>query len=224
MSTLRSSASIAARSGLIFAAVTLLLAVVRIVLNGVFDGQWHVDWLELFKIIGTIAAGLTAVIFLYTYVKLRASAPAEEILMQKPLFIDERVPRLSGFVAMEYYALILNRTFVVFIAPEGLYGWKAEGAVTASQPMYFQPYAGMLQDPVLMRDREAVRRLSDLKGGFFIPRSEIVSVAVIHRNKWGMGRIPHSGRIKIRLSSGKSREFILLGSVSPESIQQSISG
>ena len=28
---------------------------------------------------------------------------------------------------MEYYRLILNRTFVVFITPEGLYGWKAEG-------------------------------------------------------------------------------------------------
>jgi hypothetical protein len=224
MSTLRSSARLAARSGLIFTAVTLLLAVVRIVLNGVFDGQWHTNWLELFKIIGTIAAVLTAVIFLYTYIKLRASVPAEEILMQKPSFIDERVPPLSGFVAMEYYALILNRTFVVFISPEGLYGWKAEGVVTASRTMYFQLYAEMLKDPALMRNREAVRRLSNLKGGFFIPRSDIVSVDVIHRHKWGMGGIPHSGRIKIRLSSGKAREFILLGSVSLESIQQRISG
>jgi hypothetical protein len=224
MSTLRSSANIAARSGLIFAAITFLLAIVRIVLRGVLDGQWHTNWLELFKIIGTIAAGLTAVIFLYTYVRLRASAPAEEILKQEPSFIDERVPPLSGFVAMEYYALILNRTFVVFSSPEGLYGWKAEGAVTASRTMYFQPYAEMLEDPALMRNREAVRRLSNLKGGFFIPRSDIVSVDVIHRHKWGMGGIPHSGQIKIHLSSGKSRKFILLGSVSPESIQQRISG
>ncbi len=186
--------------------------------------KWHTNWSELFKIVGALSVIWSAVIFLYTYVKLHASAPAEEILMQEPPFIDERVPSLAGFVAMEYYALILNRTFVVFIAPEGLYGWKAEGAVIACQPTYFRHYAEMLEDPVLMRDREAVRRLSDLKGGFFIPRSDIASVDVIHKPKWGMGKIPHSGRIKIRLSSGKSREFILLGSVSPESIEQRISG
>ncbi len=204
--------------------MTLLLAILRIVLNGVFDRQWHTDWFELFKIVGALSVVWSAVIFLYTYVKLRASAPAEDILTQEPSFIDERVPPLSGFVAMEYYALILNRTFVVFIAPEGLYGWKAEGIVIACQPMYFRQYAEMLEDPKLVRDREAVRRLSSLKGGFFIPRSDIASADAIYEPKWGMGEIPHSGRIKIRLSSGESREFVLLGSVSPESIQQRIGG
>lgn len=120
-------------------------------------------------------------------------------------------------------ALILNRTFIVFIAPQGLYGWKVEGAVTESQPMYFKRHAEKLEDPVLMRDLDAVRKLSDLKGGFFIPRSDIVSVNVIHGRKWGMSAIPHSGRIKILLVSGVTRELILLGSVSPESIQQRIS-
>lgn len=223
MSTLRSNALIAARSAFIFAASALLLAVLRIVLNGFFDGRWNaVYWLRLFKFIGVFTVGWFVATFIYTCVKLRASAPAEEILMAEPPPIDEGVPPLSGIVAMEYYALILNRTFVVFIALEGLYGWKAEGIVTASRPMYFQPYADMLEDPELMRDREAIRRLSQLKGGFFIPRSDIVAADVIYGHKWGMAGIPHSGRIRLRMASGKPREFILLGSVSVDSIKQRI--
>lgn len=222
MSTLRSSALIAARSALIFAASALALAIVRIVLNGVFDGGWNIHGLVLFKLIAVFTACWFVATFFYTSIKLRASAPAEQILMAEAPHIDEHVPSFSGFVAMEYYALILNRTYIVFIAPEGLYGWKAEGVVTASQPRYFQAYADMLEDPELMRDREAIRRLSQLKGGFFIPRSDMVSVDMIYGHKWGMAGIPHSGRIRVRMASGKSREFILLGSVSVDSIQQRI--
>jgi hypothetical protein len=125
---------------------------------------------------------------------------------------------------MEYYDLILNRTYVVFVAPEGLYGWKAEGAVTAGQPMYFAPYSEMLKDSDLMNNRRAIKKLSDLAGGFFIPRSDILSADVINRKKWGMGAIPQSGRVKIRTVSGKSREFILLGQADAAAIQQSILG
>jgi hypothetical protein len=224
MSTLRSSASIAARSGLVLATMTLLLGGLRLVLTGLFDRRWHANWLVLFELVGTVAVGWFVVTFLYTYVKLHASEPAEEILLQDPPQFDESVPPLFGFVAMEYFALILNRTFVVFVAPEGLYGWKAVGSVTASDPTYFQPYADVLEDPDLTRDRESIRRLSQLKGGFFVPRSEIVAVDLIYKHKWGMSEIPHSGRIRIRMSSGKSREFIVLGSISLESTQQRILG
>jgi hypothetical protein len=224
MSTLRSSASISFRSAIIVATTTLLLAVLRLVLNWVFDRRWHANWHELFTLVGILALGWFVVTFLYTYVTLHASARADEILMQDPPPFDDGVAPLGGFVAMEFYALILNRTFVVFIAPEGLYGWKALGAVTASNSTYFQPYLEMLEDPDLTRDREAIRRLSELKGGFFIPRSEIVAVDLIYKRKWGMGAIPHSGRIRIRISSGKSREFVLLGSVSLESTRERILG
>jgi hypothetical protein len=224
MSKLSSSASIGARSALILGITTLAIALVRIALDRALDGRQNTHWAELFKLVATLAGGWFLAMLLFTYVKLHASKPAEQILMAGPPSFDESIPALSGFVAMEYYGLILNRTFLVFIAPEGLYGWKAEGTVTASRPTYFQPYADMLTDPDLMRDPEAIRRLSQLRGGFFIPRSEIVAADVIYGRKWGMAGIPHSGRINLRLSSGKSREFILLGSVSVESIQQSILG
>ncbi len=100
MSTLRSSALMAARSALIFGASALVLAVLRIVLNGVFDGRWNVHWLGLFKFIGVFTVGWFVVTFIYTGVKLHASAPADEILTAEPPPIEERVPPLSGFVPM----------------------------------------------------------------------------------------------------------------------------
>jgi hypothetical protein len=88
--------------------------------------------------------------------------------------------------------------------------------------MYFQSFSGMLEDPASMRNLEAVRQLSRLKGGFFIPRADITSADLSYKPEWGLGTIPHSGRITIRLASGGSREFILLGSVNAKAIQQSI--
>jgi hypothetical protein len=130
---------------------------------------------------------------------------------------------LSGFVAMEYFALFLNRTFVVFIARDCLYGWKAAGLVVAgAPPNYFQEYAKVLDDPKLMHDITAVRNLAKLKGGFVISRSEIASVEVIPEQKEGMAGILHTGRILIHFASGKKREFILLGKVDAGRIQRLI--
>jgi hypothetical protein len=112
---------------------------------------------------------------------------------------------------MEYYWLILNRTFVVFVAPEGLYGWKAVGIVTNLDRTFYEPYQEMLKDDEFMRDHQAIEKLSRLRGGFFIERSAIASVAYDERQKWGMGGIAHSGRINVKLTDGKTREFILLG-------------
>jgi hypothetical protein len=222
MSKARLSAVIAARSALTMAATALALVVVRMVLSGLFDRRRHADWPLAFKLIGIFGTAWFFVLFLYTYFKFRGDEPAEAILMQEPSQSDMQKAPLFGFVAMEYYDLILNRTFVVFVVPEGLYGWKAAGPVSNGRPMYFEPYAEILKDPELMRNRETPRRLSDLKGGFFIPRSDIVSAEVIYKQKWGMSGIPHSGRIRIQTASGKSRELILLGSVDGESIQQQI--
>jgi len=137
---------------------------------------------------------------------------------------DAQNSQLSGFVAMEYYALMLNRTFVVFVSPDGLYGWKAAGVVPAGVGDYFKHYSEMLKDPKVMHDIAAVRNLASLKGGFFIPRSEIRSAEFIAKPKLGMGGIPHSGRVLVSLTSGKSREFILLGKADGEHIRRLILG
>jgi len=222
MSRVLHRAAIAARSAFIIVTTILASALVSMVLNRLFGGSWRSNWRVVFELAGIFGLAWFFVQLLYSYFIFRASGPVEEILAQVAPHSEKDGAPLSGFVGLEYYALILNRTFVVFVAPEGLYGWKAEGIVTASQPLYFEPYADMLQDLELMRDRDAVRKLSNLKGGFFIPRSAIVSAEAVYKQKWGMGAIPHSGRIKVSLSSGKSREFVLLGSVDVNSIQQRI--
>src|ERR1700676_3288308 len=62
-------------------------------------------------------------------------------------------------------------------------------------PDYFREYANLLNDPKLMNDVAAVRTLANLKGGFFIPRSEISSAEIVPKQKEGMAGIHHTGRI-----------------------------
>jgi len=148
-----------------------------------------------------------------------AVTPAVEILDQLPEVPAHDSPKFDGFVTMEYYCLMLNRTYVIFISSEGLFGWKANGPVSNADPAYFQPYVALLEDASLMHDSKAVHQLAGLPGGFFIPRSNIVSVEFVSRLKWGMGGIPHSGRIVVKLASGRSREFILLGPAQGEKVR-----
>ncbi|HEX9198185.1 MAG TPA: hypothetical protein VF865_01400 [Acidobacteriaceae bacterium] len=107
---------------------------------------------------------------------LRAAAPADAILGRDPSISKNPKEAMSGFVGMEYYGLILNRTYLVFVAPNGLYGWKVEGPVSAGRPQFYEPYQKMLDDPELTQDRGAVEDLAKLKGGFFIPGSNIAYV------------------------------------------------
>lgn len=219
---LRVCAATAARSALVVGASIIAIAFVRVLIDGILDGNWRANWGVAVELTAILSAIWFVLVFAYTAFKLHANEPVERILTEEHSS-KLKLP-MTGFVAMEYYALILNRTYIVFISPEGLYGWKAEGAVDCSRALYFAPYEEMLKAPELMTDPEAVRELSKLKGGFFIARNEIAAVEPVYKQKWGMGPIPHSGRIKVRTVSGRSREFVLLGSVDPDAIQQNIMG
>jgi len=219
---LRKSAVMAGRSVLALCAGILVLIVFRAALDGGFNGRRQFDWHGTIKIAVLFSLVWFCIFFASGIFRIQSSAPAKEILDDILSGDTPSKAELSGFVAMEYFALMLNRTFVVFVAPEGLYGWKAVGTVPAGAPTYFQPYAKMLDDPKLRRDLAAVRKLANLKGGFFIRRSEISSVEVIPKQKPGMAGIPHSGRILIHFASGREREFILLGIVDAERIRRSI--
>jgi hypothetical protein len=212
----------AARSALITFCVVACGQVAKALVNFLFDEKWRVDWKFILVISGFASVVVLIWTFVSGYFSLRTAAPAAAIRDRDPSLSITPNDAMSGFVGMEYYWLILNRTYVVFAAPNGLYGWKAEGPVTASRPLFYQPYAKMLEDPALMRDLGAVEDLAKLKGGFFIPSSDIAYVEASDKSKWGMGGIPHSGRVRIGLTGGKPREFILLGSVSPEVIRDRI--
>jgi hypothetical protein len=123
---------------------------------------------------------------------------------------------------MEYYGLILNRSFLIFIRPEGLYGWKFYGLVSAHTPRYFEGVEAFLDQPEMTPGSVQFDELMKKSGSFFIPKSEIQSVFFINKPKWGMGPVPHSGKLYVTLSGSRKREFILLGSVDGESIRNQV--
>lgn len=176
-----------------------------------FGAKFRFDWVTALELSLMFSAVMFSVFFVWAWFAAARLQPVLDVLDKEPLPSDLSKDAFSGFVAMEYYWLIVNRTFVVFIAPEGLHGWKARGAVTNVDRTFYEPYQEMLKDDEFMRDRQAIEKLSRLRGGFFIERSAILSVDYDERRKWGMGGIPHSGRINVKLADGKTREFILLG-------------
>lgn len=165
-----------------------------------------------------------AIFFLWNLITAISAQPLYDILNEETPDSELLDKPLRGFVAMEYYYGILNRTFVVFISFQFLYGWRACGAVTNGNRTYYEPLLEMLRDPDIARDRTAIEKLAKLRGGFCYASSAIAGVAVDGRQKWGMGGIAHSGRINIRLISGRRREFILLGDQIPEEVRDCIVG
>lgn len=121
-----------------------------------------------------------------------------------------------SFVAMEYYAVILNRTFLVTINDESLIGVKCRGitsiasggdpftrAITTNLAV-----SGDLNDPSAYIDERLLKNSSS--ANFTIMLSDIRSVEYNPRKKWGMGYYPHDGRVFI-VTEKCRREFIILG-------------
>lgn len=117
---------------------------------------------------------------------------------------------------------MLNRSFVVFTYPEGLYGWKFSGLVSTRTPLFFVPFEECTTQADKSPETEEFQLLMKESESFSIPRSEIVSVDYVATAKWGMGNVPHSGKLYVRLNSGKSRELILLGSQNGEAVRAAV--
>jgi hypothetical protein len=140
----------------------------------------------------------------------------------------------NHFIAMEYYRLILNRTFLVFITPEELIGVKVHGAigVETAETSTIMPHIvinGNLNNPYSYIDVQYLEQIQDLDlesdklqsinaGNFKIHRSSIAAVHYDETKKWGMGPYPHDGKVYVTTRDLKKREFIILGSQSGEHI------
>jgi hypothetical protein len=221
-SNISASAKYAAKLALYLSMSMLALSLVRWGIDLVFGDRHPFGWAFALKVSVTMGVIWAMVLSLWSFVSLTRAQPTLDILDEETPDSQLGKKALSGFVAMEYFWLILNRTFVVFIAPEGLYGWRTCGPVTNRNLNFFQPWQDLIDDPEFMRDLASMQKLSRLRGGFFIDRSAIASVEINERPKWGMGGIPESGRILLHLTSGKTREFILLGSIYPGTIRDNI--
>jgi hypothetical protein len=121
------------------------------------------------------------------------------------------------FAAMEYYALILNRTYKVFVTDQMLCGAKVRGLV--SNPSFVAPQ--MFDQQFWIRTQTAPlydsfdvtseQFLQVNSANFQMKWNEITQVEYRSGRKWGMGNVPHSGRLTLQIQSGRQRELILLG-------------
>jgi hypothetical protein len=128
-----------------------------------------------------------------------------------------------GFVAMEYYALILNRSFLVFITDEGLRVWKFRGSVSSLEPLFYEPVEALFDDPEMMPGSAEFEKVMHRRHSFRVPYSEIRSVTFEDRQKWGMDGIPHVGMLRLEFRTHRrTREFILLGNAHGQLIRDTI--
>lgn len=121
------------------------------------------------------------------------------------------------FIAMEYYGLILNRTYFIVATKESFAGVKVGGLV-ASPPMekqeLFNPrhYMGNADLTLIQSKLNSSRFTSKSEHGFFnYPWSAVKGFSFSDKPKWGMGNVPYSGRLFVALADGRQRELILLG-------------
>jgi hypothetical protein len=115
-----------------------------------------------------------------------------------------------NFIAMQYYALILNRTLLLYARPDGLYGTVI--AALRSTPGYMAP-ASTINPARAVRQAVLRKAQTDPSARIAIrvSRDDIAGVSTNLRTKWGMGSVPYSGRILVQTKGGQTFEFILLG-------------
>ena len=152
------------------------------------------------------------------------------------LLSDFKLIEGNHFVAMEYYGLILNRTFLILLTDTYMLGAVANGLVSAQASgdpltsiiIHSMAIHGDVQNPLSYVKEKYLRRLGSIdllgedfleahRANFRIAFSEIDEVSYNPRKKWGMGEYPHDGRVYVTVNWTK-REFIILGDQSGEAI------
>lgn len=129
---------------------------------------------------------------------------------------------------MEYFALILNRTYLVSVEDGQLIGSVCRGltavagggdsftrAITAKLVVY-----GDLSDPASYVSAATLSK--GHSANFAIALSAVRSVTYDPEKKWGMGCYPHDGRV-IVATLERNREFIILGDQSGREIAHRLS-
>lgn len=137
---------------------------------------------------------------------------------------------------MEYYGLILNRTFLILLTKQSMIGVVANGIVSSKRhadPLTWlithklmihgnlNNHLSYLSDRYLKRvknlDLQSEGFLEANRFNFRVYYDDISNIKYDSRKKWGMGGYPHDGKIYITIN-GTKREFIILGNQSGEKI------
>ena len=150
---------------------------------------------------------------------------------------DIELTASNHFVAMEYYFLILNRTFLVVKTKGYLIGIQGNGVVSveggtnmlAKQITSSMAVKGDLSNPYSYLKNSYLKKMEDLdlldgsiikanKTNFIIELADIKDAHYNPRKKFGMGPYPHDGRVTIETYDNQIREFIILGNQSGQNI------
>lgn len=156
-------------------------------------------------------------------------------------FKDFELRNDNHFVAMQYYGLILNRTFLVLLTKDliigikanGLISVEAEGNALAAELLKNMVVSGNLENPYSYIRPQYIEKVKDCdlfdksilkqnKANFILPRTEVKNAYYDARKKWGMGYYPHDGKVYLETMDGKKREFIILGNQSGQKIANMI--
>lgn len=126
------------------------------------------------------------------------------------------------FAAMEYYFLILNRSFEIIITAEGIYGSLLGGVIYAHQPSVarasktgngYDLFSEQQIDRARWFSIDDADFLTSHPQNFHYQKSTIASLSYDASNKWGMGPVLHSGKLCINTLDGKKRQLIPLGTL-----------
>jgi hypothetical protein len=152
---------------------------------------------------------------------------------------DIELTDTNNFIAMQYYGLILNRTYLVLITNSQLIGLVANGLVSVQGDAPLTAVItsqmtvdGDLMNPLSYLKEKYLKRVDDIdllsgnilnahKANFKIEIQDISSVKFDPSKKWGMGYYPHDGKIYVT-TKDKKREFIILGGQSGKKISELI--
>ncbi|WP_210521680.1 hypothetical protein [Hymenobacter terricola] len=146
----------------------------------------------------------------------------------------------NHFMAVEYYALMLNRTFLVLVTPTHLVGVKVNGLLSAEGGR--DPFTRAITRVMAVQDKNnpyAYGREKYLKevdeldlygaeilgksgGNFRLAYGDIASVTHDPRSKWGMGPYPHDGKVYVTTKTGQKKELIPIGQQDGAAIAQAI--
>ena len=141
---------------------------------------------------------------------------------------------------MEYYAVMMNRTYLVLLTAESLIGIVVHGVIASNDRGDLLTRLitdklspdGDLANPMTYVAEKYRKRYNDVdlvngdlsrvhKANFRVALSELTNVSYDASKKWGMGPYPHDGKVYIMAGKLK-REFIILGDQSGNGIAESI--
>lgn len=129
-----------------------------------------------------------------------------------------------SFVAMQYYAIVLNRTYFISVYDDRVEGKVCRGITAAavrSGDLLTRSITsklavhGNLDDPSCYVNHELLNQ--DHRANFSIAFNELESVVFDPRKKWGMSYYPHDGRVVLHTADG-ALELIILGRQSGQEI------